>query len=439
MTTGPHARAPRAGWLRRVVDVRPGEPRGLGYAFGCAFTMFFAYSMLRPVREAMGIDSGVANLPMLFWATFACSLVLQPVYGWVVSRFSRAIALPRIYAFFAATLVMFYVWFLAQADHTWVARCFFVWISIFNLFVVAVFWSLMADIFTSEQAGRLFGFIASGLSAGGLLGPLVAGVLAPRLGRIQLLVIAAALMLLAARWMHAMIQWHRRHAALRPAQPDVNATLPGGAFAAFGQVLRTPYLRAVALFVLLLTSVSTALYLEQQRVVAHAALDPDARTVLFARIDFTVQALSLFAQAVLFSRLLRRFGFTTMLAAVPALVLLVFAVMASGLSFELAIGAIVVRRVGEYGVTRPCRDMLMSVISRPEKYKAKHLIDTFIYRGGDGLSASLLTALAGSAIRPLVGVGLCGAWLITALWLGRRFEATVHRGQARVRSLNLTE
>jgi AAA family ATP:ADP antiporter len=176
-------------------------------------------------------------------------------------------------------------------------------------------------------------------------------------------------------------------------------------------------------FVLLLTSVSTVLYLEQQRVVADAVTDPDARTALFARIDFTVQALSLIAQAVLFGRLLRRFGFATMLAAVPALVLLVFAVMASGLSFELAIGAIVVRRVGEYGVTRPCRDMLMSVISRQEKYKAKQLIDTFVYRGGDGLSASLMAALSGPAVRPLVGVALCGAWLGTAVWLGRRFEA----------------
>lgn len=420
-------------WLSALVDVQRFERRGLFYAFGCALCMFTAYSMLRPVRDTMGITSGVASLPSLFWGTFACMLLLQPVYGWVLSRFPRTVALPRVYAFFAITLLAFDVWFSLQVDHTWVARAYFVWVSVFNLFVVAVFWSLMVDVFTREQAGRFFGCIAAGISIGGLIGPLLASLLAEPLGTIHLLAVAASLLLISAALMRGIIRWHVRQPAAATESAGPDAALHGSAFAAFSQVVRTPYLRGVAGFVLLLTAVSTVLYLEQQQVVAHAVVGANARTAFFARVDLAVQTLALLAQLFLFSRLLRRFGLTAMLVSIPALLLIAFVVIGSsssfaGQSFEVVIGAIMLRRIGEYAVTRPCRDMLMSVVSREEKYRAKNLIDTFVYRGGDALSASAVAALpvlaaSPGAVTAIAGFALCAVWVLSALWLGRRFEA----------------
>jgi AAA family ATP:ADP antiporter len=416
-------------WISRVVEVRTGEGSGLLCAFGCALCMFTAYSILRPVRETMGITSGTAALPSLFWSTFACMLLLQPLYGWALSRYPRTSVLPRVYAFFALTLIAFHAWFFLQSDHTWVARAYFVWVSVFNLFVVAVFWSLMADVFSREQAGRLFGFIAAGLSTGGLIGPLLASLLAARLGSVHLLLVAAGFLLASAVLMRRVILWHFNQSSPAMRQTsEFGLALPGGAFAGFSQVVRTPYLRGVALFVVLLTSVTTVLYVDQQRVVADTIRDIDQRTVLFARIDFLVQALSLIAQLFLFSRLLKRFGFTAMLASVPVLMLLAFCAIGIGPSLEIVIGAMLLRRIGEYAVTRPCRDMLMSIVSREEKYKAKTLIDTFVYRGGDALSASAIAALpvmGASAIHTssIAGAVLCAAWAVSAFWLGRTFDA----------------
>ena len=164
--------------LQRLFAVAPGEWPALLTAFGCAATLFASYAVLRPVRDAMGITSSFQSLPWLFWGTFLGMLAIQPLYGWVMGRGTRGTILPRIYLAFVAMLLGFWAWFMLQADHTWVARAYFIWVSVFNLFVVSVFWSLMADVFTREQAGRLFGMIAAGISTGGLVGPLLAATLA---------------------------------------------------------------------------------------------------------------------------------------------------------------------------------------------------------------------------------------------------------------------
>jgi ATP:ADP antiporter, AAA family len=290
----------------------------------------------------------------------------------------------------------------------------------------------MADVFNREQAGRLFGCIAAGLSIGGLLGPVLAGLLARALGSINLLLVAVALLLASGWLMRGVIRWNHRQLDAAANEQGVLAesrerTLQGSPFAAFSQVARIPYLRGVAVFVLLLTAVSTVLYLQQQRVVADTISDPDARTALFAQIDFAVQLFSLMAQMLLFSRLLRRFGFTAMLVSVPALLLLGFALMSLGMTMQIVVAAMVLRRIGEYAVTRPCRDMLMSVVSREQKYQAKSLIDTFVYRGGDALSASALAGLTAVAANPgavtvWAGIALCTSWVVCAARLGGQFE-----------------
>jgi ATP:ADP antiporter, AAA family len=420
--------------LRRLVVLQPGEAPALLASFAMLLCMFSSYTILRPVRDALGITSGLEKIPYLFWGVFVVMLLLQPVYGWLTSRFPRTVFVPWVYGFFAANLVAFYVWFHAQSDHTWIARTYFVWVSVFNLFVVATFWSLMADVFTREQAGRVFGFIWAGASTGGLIGPLVAHELAVPLGAINLLPISAFLLLLSLVFMAQIIRWQRRHGAMSAdgAPGEANRALGGGTFAAFSQVLRSPYLLGITAFVLLMTWVSTFLYLEQQAFVAKAFASADERTRFFAGIDFWVQAASLLIQLLLFGRLFKWFGLTAILMSVPILMTAGYALFALVPTFMVLVVVYAVRRVGDYALTRPSRDALFTVVSREEKYKAKSLIDTFVYRGGDATSGSLYKALTGTAGASATTVGWLGM-LIAALWAVLSYF--LGRAQERARAL----
>jgi AAA family ATP:ADP antiporter len=414
-----------ANGLPALINAEPHEARGAFLAFLCAFFMFTGYTILRPIRETMGITSGVSTLPALFWGTFVAMVALQPVYGWLTSRFRRTQFLPWVYLFFILDILGFYAWFNLEADHTWIARAYFVWVSVFNLFVVAVFWSLMADVFTREQAGRLFGFIAAGLSVGGLLGPFLGTVLAERIGTINLLLLAAASLAISLVLLLAVTRWHREHGENTAAGVDRDAKLGGHALAAFRQVLTSPYLSLIALFVFLLTWVSTFLYLEQQALVAEYFTDRDAQTRFFNTVDFWVQAGSLFTQVLLFGRLYRMFGFRALIVSVPVLMTLGFATLALFPAFSLLVSVLVVRRIGEYAITRPSRDALYTVVTREERYKAKSLIDTFVYRLGDATSASahgLLKAAFGLGLAGIAwsGAVLAAIWAGTAWWLGTR-------------------
>ena len=415
--------------LRRLVVLQPGEAPALLASFATLLCMFASYTILRPVRDALGITSGLEKIPYLFWGVFIVMLVLQPLYGWLTSRFPRAVFLPWVYGFFIANLLGFYVWFRLGADRTWIARTYFVWVSVFNLFVVAAFWSLMADLFTREQAGRVFGFIWAGASTGGLIGPFVAHELAVPLGAVNLLPISAALLAVSLVLMIAVIRLQRTQAAaVRVGEPpQADAALGGSLWAAFGQVVRSPYLLGIALFVLLMTWVSTFLYLEQQAFVAKAFATADERTRFFGGIDFWVQAASLLMQLLFFGRLFKWVGLRAMLVSVPVIMTAGYALVALAPGFLVLVVVYAVRRVGDYALTRPCRDALFTVVSREEKYKAKSLIDTFVYRGGDALSGSLYKGLTGSFGAGPAAIGWLGAaisalWSVLALALGKAQE-----------------
>ena len=415
--------------LRRLVVLQPGEAPALLASFATLLCMFASYTILRPVRDALGITSGLEKIPYLFWGVFIVMLVLQPLYGWLTSRFPRAVFLPWVYGFFIANLLGFYVWFRLGADRTWIARTYFVWVSVFNLFVVAAFWSLMADLFTREHAGRVFGFIWAGASTGGLIGPFVAHELAVPLGASNLLPISAALLAVSLVLMIAVIRLQRTQAAAVRVEdpPQADAALGGSLWAAFGQVVRSPYLLGIALFVLLMTWVSTFLYLEQQAFVAKAFATADERTRFFGGIDFWVQAASLLMQLLFFGRLFKWVGLRAMLVSVPVIMTAGYALVALAPGFMVLVVVYAVRRVGDYALTRPCRDALFTVVSREEKYKAKSLIDTFVYRGGDALSGSLYKELTGSFGAGPAAIGWLGAaisalWSVLALALGKAQE-----------------
>jgi AAA family ATP:ADP antiporter len=419
--------------LRRLVVLQPGEAPALLTSFATLLCMFSSYTILRPVRDAFGITSGLEKIPYLFWAVFVVMLLLQPVYGWLTSRYPRTVFLPWVYGFFAANLVAFYVWFRVEADHTWIARTYFVWVSVFNLFVVAAFWSLMADIFTREQAGRLFGFIWAGASTGGLIGPVIANRLAVPIGAINLLPISAVLLALSLVFMRQVIRWQRSQISAAPGatggsqELHSDEALGGSAWAAFGEVVRSPYLLGITVFVLLMTWVSTFLYLEQQAFVAKVFANANERARFFAGIDFWVQAASLLIQLLLFGRLFKWVGLKAMLVSVPLIMTAGYALFALVPSFLVLVVVYAVRRVGDYAVTRPCRDSLFTVVSREEKYKAKSLIDTFVYRGGDATSGSLYKALtgtfgAGSSAIGWLGVVISALWAVLAWGLGSAQE-----------------
>ena len=409
--------------VHRLVVVQPEELPALLAAFATLFCMFSSYTILRPIRDTMGITSGVENLPYLWWGTFVAMLALQPVYGWLTSRFRRPVFLPWVYAFFTANLLAFYFWFNLQQDHTWIARTYYVWVSVFNFFIVAVFWSLMADVFTREQAGRMFGFIAAGASTGGLVGPLIAGRLAVPLGTINLLLISAVLLASSLFFMKRVIHW-QRHFGSGARGADVDTPLGGHFLAAFHQVLRSPYLLGIALFVVLLSWVSAFLYLEQQAFVAKVFATRDERTRFFSDVDFWVQAFSLVTQLFLFGRLYKWVGLRALLVSVPLIMTAGYAIFALLPTFAVLVGVLAVRRVGEYAITRPSRDSLYTVCTREEKYKAKSLIDTFIYRGGDATGASVYQLLTGVFGFGPAGIGWVGAaisalWMMLALALGK--------------------
>lgn len=421
--------------LRRLVVLQPGEAPALLASFATLLCTFSSYAILRPVRDALGVTSGLETIPALFWGVFIAMLLLQPLYGWLTSRLPRSVFLPWVYIFFAANLVGFWLWFHVQADHTWIARCYFVWVSVFNLFILAAFWGLMADVFTREQAGRLFGFIWAGASSGGVIGPYIDKTLAVPLGTVNLLLLSAGLLLIALIFMRLIIRWQHRQAVpvarTEAATPDGGTHgmrgVGGGVLAAFTQVARSPYLLGIAAFVLLMTWVNTFFYLEQQAFVARAFSSANQRTHFFASIDLYVQIASLAMQFLLFSRLYRWFGMRALLASVPLLMTAGFALYALTPAFMLLVIVYAVRRVADYAITRPCRDSLFTVVSREEKYQAKSLIDTFAYRGGDATSGSLHKLLVGGLGAGHSAIGWIGAlisavWTVLALGLGRAQE-----------------
>jgi AAA family ATP:ADP antiporter len=414
-------------FLERFRVLKPGESGAVLASLATLFCTFSSYTMLRPVREAFGVTSGLDKLWYLYWGVLVVMLLLQPLYGWLTSRFARSVFLPWVYAFFIVNLLAFWLWFHLQTDHTWIARTYYMWVGIFNLFVVANFWGLMADMFTQEQAGRLFGFIWAGASAGGLIGPLLDQLLVGPLGAVNLLLVSAGLLLLALVLMMRLIRRRQVAGSVSAGTPRAESALGGGVLAAFWQVVRSPYLLGIALFVLCMTWVSTFLYFEQQHFVKDAFSNADQRTHFFAGIDLAVQFATLLLQALLFGRLFRAFGMRALLAAVPLLMIGGYTLIALAPGFVLLNWVYGVRRVTDYGLTRPCRDSLFTVVTRQEKYQAKTLIDTFVYRLGDATSATLYTALSVGLGVTTVGIGWLGAavaavWLVLALALGRAFQ-----------------
>jgi AAA family ATP:ADP antiporter len=401
-----------------LLRLAPGEGRPVVLGALYFFLLLASYYLLRPVRDEMGIRAGVDQLQWLFTATFVVMLAVVPLFGWASSRWPRRQLIPAVYLFFIAGLVLFY-WLLQVLGGIWVARAFYVWVSVYNLFVVSVFWSLMTDLFSQQQGKRLFGIIAAGGSAGAIVGPGLAALLAQTLGPHQLLPVSG-LLLGGALWCALLLT--RTQSAAQQHAP----ALGGGIWEGIEQLARQRRLQGIALFIWLYTTLATFLYFQQAHIVAEAFSSSADRTTTFALIDLGVNALTVLLQLFVTGRLLQGFGLGRSLALVPALLAVGFAALAIAPVLAVLAAVQITRRAGNYGITRPAREVLYTGVERSARYKAKNFIDTVVYRGGDALAGWLYTGLKTAGLGlggiALLSIPLALGWAALGLWLGKTCE-----------------
>ncbi|HEX2200291.1 MAG TPA: MFS transporter [Burkholderiales bacterium] len=397
--------------------MRPHERRALGWSLLYVFAVLSAYYVLRPIRDEMGVHGGVENLPWLFTGTLLGMLAINPLFAALVRRMPRERFIAWSYRFFAGNLALFLIVFhLADpAQDVWLGRAFFIWLSVFNLFVVSVFWALMVDVFDAEQGKRLFGFLAAGATVGAIAGSTLTASLVHQVAPTNLF-IASILLLEVAVFAARKLSFRNQTGAQNP--------IGGGVLAGISHTLRSPYLLGVCLFIVLFTVTSTFLYFQQATIARDYFADRGSRTAFFAQVDLLVNVLTLAVQLFFTAHILRKLGVALTLGILPLFTLLGFAALAAAPVIAVVVAFQVLRRAANFALARPTRELLFTVLSREDKYKAKSFIDTVVYRAGDQvgswsylLLSSFGLGIAGVAV---AAVPLSAAWLAISLWLGRR-------------------
>jgi AAA family ATP:ADP antiporter len=413
-------------WVAKVVEIRSNtELYGLLWGTAYGFFILFAYYILRAVRdEISSADRG--NLQYLWTAVFLVMLVAVPLYSWVASRWSRGVFVPLANRFFIACLIVFWLCLvlLPPEARPWIDRFYYVWTSVFALFVVTVFWGLMADCFDNSQGKRLFPFIAVGSSIGGMLGSTVTASLAELVPTFSLLLIACVPLELAS-W--CALTLHRRFATGNVRIEGESArAISGNAWSGMKAVFDSPYLLGIASFIALMTFVSTMLYFQQANLVAEAFSDRGARTAFYAKVDLAVNVLTVIFQVYLTAKIVRWLGVGLTLAAIPVLMTAGFVALGLFPTLAVLVAVQILYRAGRYGLTKPAREMLWTVLGREDKYKAKPFLDAAVYRGGDLVSGWIYAGLAALGLSigaiALVAAPVAGIWAVLGLRLGFREE-----------------
>jgi len=448
-STRPH---PLVATIRRLVAVRDNEVAAVAWSFLYFFFLMAGYYVLRSLRDAMGITGGVKNLPWLFIGTLSVVTLCNPLYAALVSRYPRRRFIPFVYRFSQLNLLVFFLLFqFVPHDHqVWIARSFFVWTSVFNLFAVTVFWSLMADLFSSDQGKRLFGFIGLGGTLGAACGAWLNTQLAELLGVEKLLFVSLLLLELAVQSIRQLVRVadqtraaqvaiatsttdHKSALALPYAPVDPARDRPiaaGGAFEALVRVLYSPYLLGICICMFAYTISTTFLYFEQGRIVEAALKSNESRTVYLARIDLYINLVTIVMQLLLTARIIRTIGVGASMAAVPIATLVGFIALIRQPTTAVLFWFQVVKNAANYGLAKPAREVLYTVVRPEEKYKSKSVIDTFIFRAGDAVGAGFFKLLSGPIAKALaVSAGnLIGAvvavmmliWIVLCGLLGIR-------------------
>ena len=417
---------PVINFLKRVLKIEAEEVKATLSAFLFVAVLMSAYYILRPVRDAMASDWTDAEVSWLWTLNFFISTAVVTVYGLAVSRFRFRILVPAMYGLFALSFVAFYVLASTSGDRTLVDKSFYVWVSVFSLFHISVFWSFMSDLFNKEQAGRLFGIIAAGASVGGIIGPSIPSFFSASLGTDNLMLIAS-LMLLVPIPIIFYLQ-SLKSSDLRNNDVILNnpaAKIGGNPFAGFKMFFSNPYLLAIGLFIFLYTGISSFVYFELKNLLSE--FSRVERTAVWAQMDLAVNILSIATGLFVTGRIVGRFGMPVTIALIPILICGGLLILAISPFIGAVVTLQIIRRAGNYAVTRPAREMLFTRVDRETRFKAKPVIDIVAYRGGDMLMAWLFTGLTqglglGLAAVAVVGAGIAALWSLVGIYLGRWFE-----------------
>lgn len=416
--------------LRLLVDVRATELASLLLSFVYFFFVMSAWFVLRPIRDEIAAAAGVSKLPYFYMGTLAATLLFNPLFGVLVVRFRVRTFIALTYHFFAVNLLVFYLLMRMSGSsegpalNPWMSRVFFAWTSVFNFFIISIFWSFMADAFTSDQAKRLFGFIGVGGTLGSIVGSGFTAAMASTIGTRNLLLVSTLLLEIA---VFVVMRFPRRlfvgtlRAASERGQED---RIGGSAWGGVTRLLQSPYLLAIAVFLTLYIFGSTVLYAEQTDLVGRFYPTRAARTTVLAQLEFAAQSLTLFTQFFLTGRVTKWIGLAATLAIVPVVSMLGFGTLGLIPVFQTLAVFTVCRRAANFSLQNPAMETLFTVVSREDKYKAKNFIETFIYRFSDQLTAWGYAGLAA------LGLGLSGIAFVVApvaavsvalaIWLGRR-------------------
>ena len=429
--------------VQKLVDVRDDEIGAMLWATAYGFCILSSYYVLRAVRDEISTTNR-GDLQLLWTAVFLVMLIAVPLYSWVASRYQRGVFVPLANRFFIGCLVAFFasLYVLPLGARPWIDRAFYVWTSVFALFVVTVFWGLMADCFRNEQARRLFGFIAVGSSLGGIAGSALTAGLAEIVPRFTLLLLACV-PLEAASWFALVL--HRRfgggseaperqRAGGEDGRRAASEPLGGTALSGIGVIFRSRYLLGIAGFIVLMSFASTVLYFLQANLVGRAIADRGVRTAFFAKIDLAVNLLTILFQIYLTGRIIKAVGIGVSLALVPVAVAVGFVALGTYPLLAVLVALQVAYRAGRYGITKPAREVLFTVVPREEKYKSKAFLDAAVYRGADlanGWAFAGLQALGLSlGAIALVAAPLAAVWAVIGVRLGREQERRAQRGAA---------
>ena len=404
------------------------ERRAVALAFACNFMLLGSYYILRPVRDTVATVFGADSLQLLFTGTFIGTLIVSPIYGALAARMRLDRLLPGVFWFWVANVFLFLALFREAPDSRIVAAAYYIWFSVVNLFMISVFWTLMAELFSPDQATRLFPLIAAGGTTGAIAGPAVTRLAVRAVGLDGMLLIAAAGFLVVIALVHLLM---REKTRLRESGVGGQATtldhdLKGGSFDGFLQLMKSAYSRRQAWFMLLMTWVNTVAYFLQTDVIAHAFSAVDARAVAIADISLVVNVCAAVILLFGMGRYVQRFGVTASLLLNPVIMVVSFVVLALSPTVLMIQAIQVVRQVSQYAIARPSREICFTVVPQDERYKTKNVIDTVVYRFGD-LSAAWVQAGMRALGAQVLGSALAGTvasvvWGAAALLLGRRYE-----------------
>ncbi len=415
----------RESWWSRV---EPNERGAVGWATAWFFLLLLGYFVVRPVRETMGTIGGTRQLQYLFLYTFLAMLIAVPIYSALVARLPRRWLVRVVFHFFAACLFGFFLLMRVDSPEVqkWTARAFFIWVSIFGVFSTSVFWSVMADLFTSRQGRRLFGLIAAGGTAGAISGSLITSQLATQLSTGTLLLIPIGIIEAGLRcaWQLEKQVSRAHDLASTESASAGDAATGGGLWSGITHVFRSSYLASVCLFLFFVQAAGTQLYFEQAEIVKSSIEDQESRTQLFAYLDLGTQVVTLIVQALVSGFVLRRLGVSAALVVLPIVYAIGFTSLALQPTLGVLVVVVIIGRAAAYGITVPTREVLFTVVQREDKYKSKSFIDTVVLRGGDMASGQIFGYLRGALgfgitalnlyALPLVALWAAAAWRLGA-------------------------